>query len=85
MILFSVIALEKFAQTSKYMTSGIMTDDSEDNCFMGCDVIYHHVGDGMSETSVHFCEILWYQILEDRNLHINTGVHKSQVPGHPGK
>jgi len=46
-ILFSVIALEKFAQTSKYMTSGVMTDDYEDNCFMGCDVIYRHVGDGM--------------------------------------
>ena len=47
-ILFTVIALEKFAQTSKYMTSGVMTDDDESNCCMGCDVIYHNVGDSVS-------------------------------------
>jgi hypothetical protein len=37
------------------------------------------------ETSVHFCEISWYRILEDSSLHVNARGHKSQVPGHPGK
>jgi hypothetical protein len=29
------------------------------------------------ETSVHFCKILWYHILEDSSLHIKSGVHNS--------
>jgi len=37
------------------------------------------------ETSVHLCELSWYHILEDSSHHVNTGVHKSQVPGHPGE
>jgi len=37
------------------------------------------------EMSVHFFEISWYRILEDSSPRVNTGVHKSQVPGHPNK
>jgi len=37
------------------------------------------------ETSLHFCEISWYHMLEDSILYVNTGVHKSQVPGQPGE
>ena len=37
------------------------------------------------ETSVRFREISWYRILEDSSPGVNTGVHKSQVPGHPGE
>jgi len=85
-ILFSVIALEKFAQTSKYMTSWVMLMTLRITVLWDVmSLIVMLETARLFQTSIHFFEISCYRILEDSILHVNTGVHKSQVPGHLSK